>query len=500
MGAGGRLRRAGLSTLARFRRSAILQLGSTAETGARGLTTTMQLSRLERFLRLFTEVRSGEGVTAVLMFVNVFLLLCAYYFVKPLREAWLSVTDVMGLEPKELKAYSAFAQSLVLLPVIAWYGTLSDRMHRSTLITRATLFCMSNLVIFFIWRPGGPFDAIPGAGLAFYIWVSIFGLFVVAQFWAFAADIYTDERGRRLMPMIAIGATGGAAFGSSVVTPMVKGAEFGADVLLLAALVPLAFSIALTRVVDAKEGGGATPAPPAEPEAPRAEKPRGGFAMIATSRFLMAAAAITLLLNWVNTNGENLLFSVIVEFLKEEVAEKGLTDPAAVESFTKDGVAAFYGNFFTWVNAAALILQALVASRLLKYGGFGVILLMLPVISLLSYATMALVPVLIVIKMMKVAENSTDYSINNTARSVLWLPTTSDMKFKCKPAIDTIFVRMGDGFSAATVWFGTNVIALSNQGYFAFNVALVLIWLAASIVLVREHRKITEANASAGVG
>ena len=189
-----------------------------------------------------------------------------------------------------------------------------------------------------------------------------------------------------------------------------------------------------------------------------------------------------------------------MEFLQSEVADRGLSDPGAIASFTKDGVAAFYGDFFTWVNSVALVLQALVASRLLKYGGFGAILLMLPVIALMSYAAMALVPVLIVIKMMKIAENSTDYSINNTARNVLWLPTTSEMKFKCKPAIDTIFVRLGDGLAAATVWFGTNVIALSNQGYFAFNVALVLVWLGASIILIREHRKMTEVNAAAGGG
>ncbi len=462
----------------------------------------MRLLRLVRFVcRLFTDVRPGEGVTALLMFVNVFLLLCAYYFVKPLREAWLSVTDVMGLSPILIKASAAFIQGLLLLPVVWWYGRLSDRMHRSTLITRATLFCMSNLVLFFLWRPGGSFDAIPGSALAFYVWVSMFGLFVIAQFWTFAADIYTDERGRRLLPVIAIGATGGAAFGSSVVAPMVKGAEFGADVLLLAALVPLAVSIILTRIVDTREqtpkpvvpGGEAAP-PPVKP------KPRGGLAMIASSRFLIAAAAITMLLNWVNTNGENLLYSVIVEFLQSEVAENGISDPEAIEAYTKDGVAAFYGNFYTWVNAVALVLQALVASRLLKFGGFGVILLMLPIISLISYAVMALVPVLIVIKMMKIAENSTDYSINNTARHVLWLPTTTEMKFKCKPAIDTIFVRMGDGLAAATVWLGTSVLALSKQDYFAFNVVLVLIWLSAAIVLVREHRKMTEANAAPGGG
>jgi AAA family ATP:ADP antiporter len=281
---------------------------------------------------------------------------------------------------------------------------------------------------------------------------------------------------------------------------MVKGVEVGADVLLLAALAPLAVSIILTRIVDARERAPKPMGPRCEAAAPLV-KPKlwSGLAMIATSRFLLAAAAITLLANWVNTNGENLLFSAIVEALQSDVAEKGLTDPVAIDSFTKNGVAGFYGNFFTWVNGVALVLQALVASRLLKYGGFGVILLMLPVISLLSYATMALVPVLIVIKMMKVAENSTDYSINNTARSVLWLPTTSEMKFKCKPAIDTIFVRLGDVLAAATVWFGTNVLVLSpnHQGYFAFNVVLVLVWLGGSIVLMREHRKMVLANTAA---
>jgi len=154
----------------------------------------------------------------------------------------------------ELKAYSAFAQSLVLLPVVAAYGQLSSRLSRSTLITGSTLFCMSNLVLFYFWRPAGLLESLPGSGIAFYLWVGIFGLFVVAQFWTFAADVYNDERGRRLMPMIAIGATGGAAFGSSFVAPLVKSGRFGAGALLLAALVPLAGAIALTRWVDGREG------------------------------------------------------------------------------------------------------------------------------------------------------------------------------------------------------------------------------------------------------
>jgi AAA family ATP:ADP antiporter len=256
-------------------------------------------------------------------------------------------------------------------------------------------------------------------------------------------------------------------------------------------------SIALTRTVDTRERV-SEDSSDRSPPTPAPWSSRGGLAMICSSRFLLAAAAITLLLNWVNTNGENLLYGVIVKFLDFEIVQQGLTDPDAIDAFRRDGVAAFYGDFFTWVNVAALVLQAVVASRLLKYGGFGVILLMLPVISLLSYAAMALVPVLAVIKVMKIAENSTDYSINNTARNVLWLPATSEMKFKCKPAIDTLFQRMGDALAAATVWFGTHIVVLSDRGFFAFNVILVLVWFGSAIVLIREHRRMTESNPPPG--
>lgn len=450
----------------------------------------MKLSKLERFLRLFTDVRAGEGGTALLMFANVFLLLCAYYFIKPLREAWLSVSALGGLDDREMKAYTAFAQTLVLIPIVSWYGRLATGMSRVQLITGATLFCMAVQVVFYFWNPTGVLAGIPGSGIAFYLWVSMFGVFVVAQFWTFAADLYTDERGRRLMPMIAIGATGGAAFGASIVTPFVKSGQFGSDALVLAGLLPLAGSIALTRAVDRRE------AVEAPESSPAAEPPAGGHGnsirMIFSTRFLLATAAITLLLSWVNTNGENLLFGAITDATKAEAAAQGIQDPEAVKQFTSDSIAAFYGDFFTWVNVCALLLQALVASRLLKYGGFGVIVLMMPVISLLAYSAMAIVPVLIVIKVMKIAENSTDYSINNTARHVLWLPVDKEMKFKGKPTIDTLFVRLGDGLAAATILVGTRVFALSTEAYLYFTVMLVLVWIGSAIVLARQHRLLSE--------
>jgi AAA family ATP:ADP antiporter len=191
----------------------------------------------------------------------------------------------------------------------------------------------------------------------------------------------------------------------------------------------------------------------------------------------------------VNTNGENLLFRVIQETLAGQAAAQGLTDSSNVLAFTRAGTTAFYGDFYFWVNIVALLLQAFVASRLLKYGGFATIALMLPVIALLSYTAMALLPILFVVKMMKIAENATDYSINNTARHVLWLPVSSEMKFRGKPAIDTLYVRLGDGLAAITVFTGVQVLAISTQSFFIFNVSLVICWLAFSVMMIREYRK-----------
>jgi AAA family ATP:ADP antiporter len=438
------------------------------------------------------------------MFANVFLVLCAYYFIKPLREGWLSVSPVEGLEQWEIKAYSSFAQSLILLPLVGWYGRLAGLWSRSTLITRATLFCISNMVIFWFFQPNLFFGELPWSGIVFYLWVGMFGVFVVAQFWTFCADIYTDERGKRMLPMIAIGATSGAAAGSWIVGQLLASGIVGTKDLLLVATVPLFASIALTRIVDARERATAPPGEKDSPEAGKEPSEKGmgflldGAKLVLVSRFILAAAVVTLLVNWVNTNGENLLFKVVQEALASQAAELGVTDPVAVSEFTESGTTAFYSNFFFWVNIVALLLQSIVASRLLKYGGFGAILLMLPVIALVSYTTMALLPILAIVKVMKIAENATDYSINNTARHVVWLPMSSEMKFRGKPAIDTLYVRVGDGLAALTVFVGVQVLTLATATYFIFNVSLVLLWFGFAFVLIGEHRKASEANPSHG--
>jgi len=462
------------------------------------VTEPLQRSLIERFLGLFTDVRAGEGRTALMMFANVFLVLCAYYFVKPLREGWVAISDIRGLSQMEVKAYSSFAQSVFLLFIVGWYGTLAGRWDRATLITRATLFCISNMVIFWFLQPDFFFDALPVSGIVFYIWVGMFGVFVVAQFWTFCADVYSDERGKRMLPLIAIGATSGAATGSWIVSWLVDSGVVESTSLLLVATLPLFISIVLTRSVDRRERGVTVSLAADQQQRDSDSSLLDGAKLVLVSRFLLAAAVVTLLTNWVNTNGENLLFQVVQETLADSAMEQGVNDSAAVLKFTRDGTTAFYGNFFFWVNIVALLLQAFVASRLLKYGGFATIALMLPVIALLSYSIMALLPVLVFVKMMKIAENATDYSINNTARHVLWLPVSSAMKFRGKPAIDTLYVRLGDGLAAVTVLVGVHMLTLSTRSFFIFNVFLVICWLAFTLLMIREYRKACKERSDLG--
>lgn len=449
-----------------------------------------QLTGFERFLRFFTEIRPGEGRAAAILFANVLLILCAYYFIKPLREGWLAVSGIEGLSKMELKAYSSFGQAVVLIGVVAGYSKLVGRWPRRVLIQRSTLFCMSNMVAFWLLQPGFFVANLPVMGILFYLWVGIFGVFVVAQFWAFAADLYDDESGKRLLPVIAIGATSGAAVGSWLAQRLVESGLVPTEQLLLAALVPLGISVVLTGAAD----GATSPEHPPAPGQQLAADPdrRGALELVMSSRFLLAVAVVTLLLNWVNTNGENILFRVVQDSLEGQLAARGEQSDEASLNFVRDGTTIFYGNFFFWVNVIALLLQAFVASRLLKFGGFGAIFLLLPVIAFTSYTAMALVPLLPMIKAMKIAENATDYSINNTARHVLWLPMSSEITHRAKPTIDSLFVRAGDGLAALTVMVGVQILAVSLEFFLVLNVFLVGFWLALGIWIVREHRNRTE--------
>src|SRR5262249_29970095 len=156
-----------------------------------------------------------------------------------------------------------------------------------------------------------------------------------------------------------------------------------------------------------------------------------------------------------------------------------VTEIAAVDpGFNKAAyLGSFTGDYQFWVNVVAFALQAFVASRLVKYAGLRGVLLALPIIALSGYAVVAAGVSFVVVRWIKTAENATDYSIMNTARQLLWLPTSREEKYKAKQAIDTFFVRSGDLLSALVVYVGTAVLSIGVTGFAAVNVALTTVWI-----------------------
>ena len=144
-------------------------------------------SALERFLGLFTDVRSGEGPTALLLALNVFLILMAYYVLKPVREAL-----ILGEGSAELKRYMSAGQVVLLAFVVPYYGRLVAQFPRMRLINVVTGFFIGCLLLFYALAQFN----VPLA-IVFFLWIGIFNLMIVAQFWSFANDVYTKEEGLR---------------------------------------------------------------------------------------------------------------------------------------------------------------------------------------------------------------------------------------------------------------------------------------------------------------
>jgi AAA family ATP:ADP antiporter len=441
-------------------------------------------SLLERALGVVTEVRRGEAPLALSLTLNVFLLLTAYYLVKPVREG-LILELASGAK---YKSYMSAAIAVALLFAVPAYARAVDRLPRLKLVVSVTLFFASHLVLFFL---AGQVDSLrSNLGLVFYVWVGIFNMMVVAQLFAFAIDLYTDEQGKRLLPLVALGATLGAALGSKIAGLLVG--PFGVYALLLVAAVLLAVCAALFALADRlfRAARGGVPRP--ESLAPRpAPSRKGAFALVFGHRYLLAVALFTVAFSWANSNGEYMLGSLVSADANEAVARGALA-----KDKVRDYIGGAFADIFFAVNMLAVVLQAFGVSRVVKWGGLGLTLVILPFVSLLSSVAIVVLPVLAVVRMGKTAENATDYSLNNTARQLLWLPTTKEMKFKAKQAIDTFFVRSGDVLHALLVALGAEVFSWSVRGFAISNVVLALACLALVAIILREGRSTGNGNAA----
>ena len=429
----------------------------------------------DRFLRIFADVHDGEGGQVLLLAFNVFLILAAYYVMKPVREA-LILAQPGGAE---IKSYSMAVQAVLLAVVVPAYGALATRMPRRQLINIVTALFIACLPLFYLAA-----EAKLPVGVPFFLWIGIFSLMVIAQFWAYANDLYTPERGKRLFALIAFGASSGAVFGAFISGRLIN--VLGVHAMLLLAATILAASLMLFNFIDLRASAAAAARARARTKAPP-EPPIGdgnAFALVLRNRYLLLIAALILLLNWVNATGEYVLSSIVLRAAEADVAA-GRLAPEKAGAF----IGAFFADFFQVVNIAGMLLQLFVVSRLVGYVGVPVAVCILPVVAFGSYAVAALIPSLAIVRWVKTAENSVDYSLQNTVAQMLYLPTTREEKYKAKQVTDTFVVRAGDVMSSATVFAGTSLLALSVSQFAMINVVLVTLWFAVAFLLGREFRR-----------
>jgi len=412
---------------------------------------------IEKLLSPVADVRRGEVASALVMTLTMFLILAGYYLLKTAREIF-----ILSEGGAEVKSYSSAGQALLLLVLVPAYSAFASRMNRTQLVLRVTLFFAANLVLFLMALGAGLH-----IGIAFFLWLGIFNVMVIAQFWAFAADLFTQEQGKRLFPLIGVGSSLGAWLGSLRAGQVLETA--GPTRLLTSAAAILVLCAGLAWLLD-RMVRRSTANAVEKPEEKLADGP-SAFQMVLSNRYLLLIAALVVLLNVVNTSGEY-LFGKYVVGTAEAMYGSGTDTEAARQQF----IGETYSSYFSLISLVGFLLQVFVVSRVFKALGVGSSLLIHPALAVVSYLLMLRAPSFEAVRWLKIADNSVAYSLGNTTMQALWLPTSREAKYKAKQAVDSFCVRAGDVLQAGIVYSG-ELTSLSVSGFAALNVVFACAWL-----------------------
>ena len=418
-----------------------------------------------------SDVHPGEWGLVMVFFINLFLLLTAYYILKVVREPLILLSG-----GAVSRSYARGLQAGVLALVIPAYSLLANRVEPDRLVKWVVGFFVITLIAFFgLGRAGVPM------GFAFFVWLGIFSTLSIAQFWSLATDLLSEADGKRLFPLVAAGGTIGGIVGAQIAAHALRRLDPYQLMLIAAAVLVLCMLLTHhTHGLGLNRKASGAPAP-----AVSERDHRGGFTLVLRDRYLLLIAVSVVLLNVINTTGDFML-AQLVNTRAHEIGAAG----AGRQQF----IAGFYGDFQTSVGVATALMQILLVGRLFKKIGVAHCLFLLPVFAIAGYGASALLPGLALVAVVKVVENSTDYSLQNTIQQALFLPTSRDAKYKAKAAIDTFLVRFGDLLSTGLVALGA-YLGLSVFGFAITNVAFAGFWVLVITRLARMQRSAARASA-----
>ena len=403
-------------------------------------------------------------------FAYFFFLMCGYAILKPLRDAMVIAGSTKLLSTSVLFSVT-FAAMLVAVPL---YSALVARYPRHRVIPYVYGFFLLNLLAFYVLLRTGVAPRL--VARSFFVWASVYNLFVVSVFWSFMADLFVSEQGKRLFGFIAAGGTVGAILGPLLTARLVE--PLGATNLLLVSAALLALAMLCVRRLIAWAHVASQRRPPL---VPRNEEPVGGgvfagFQLMLHSRFLLMLGL------------QVLLYTVTSTFLYIQQLQL----VAAHASDTAGRVQAF-ANIEFWVQGLTLFLQVTVTGRLLQRLGLVTGLLLAPAVTALGFVALALSPSLGVLTLFRSLRSSVHYAIDRPSREVLFTSVDREERYKSKSFIDTAVYRGGD---LASTWLQTGLagLGLGLAGLALLGAPLALLWGAVGVYLARHQARAARAH------
>jgi len=427
-----------------------------------------------RIIRSVAKIEPHEWRAVQLSFLYFFLILASYYILRPIRDALGTVYGADRLE--ELFTFT-FVATFIAAPIYAW---CASRLKLRTFLPWVYGFFVINILIFYVLFESDPESRVIAA--AFYVWLSVFNMFMISVFWSFMADIFSRSQSKRVFGFIAAGGSLGAAAGPAITTALVtvvgmgtlllvSAAGFGLAILVIRALVREKSRLSANETEDVQHtrldrqlGGNAM----------------AGFKLLMSSPYLLLIALFVLLLTWIST----IIYFQQAEFISNafESREERTQVFAVVDLI---------------VNLSAIAIQLFGTSRLVTRFGVTGGLVLVPVIMIFAFLAVAISPILIVLLGLQVVRRVSEYAIARPSREMLFTIVDQESKYKAKNVIDTVVYRFGD-LSAAWAQAGLGAVGLGVVGVAIFGAAVSALWGGIALLLGRKfERKRSEQPAPA---
>ena len=434
-------------------------------------------------LNRIVDVRSGETRALLWSFVYFFCLLCSYYILRPVR-------DEMGIQGGVRNLQWVFTGTFVaMLVAVPIFGAVAARFPRQRLLPIVYYFFIINLLIFYVLLESG--IAPTYVARAFFIWVSVFNLFVVSVFWSMMADLFTNEQARRLFGFIAAGGSAGAIVGPSVTAMLVR--PLGTVNLLLISAVILGLAVVcirnLGRWAAVYEGGMTSSANEALPEevqandARYAEAPVGGGVLSGVKAVFQSPYLLGICLYiWLYTT-----LSAFLYFEQAHIVKEAFTD-----SVSRTAVFAYIDLA---VNSLTVIGQVLLTAKIVARYGLPFTLALLPGLAVLGFIVLGLFPSLAVLIAFQIVRRAGNYGIARPAREMLYTVVGREEKYKSKNFIDTVVYRGGDAMSG-WVFAGLQGVGLGLSAISFIAAPIAAIWLVTGWRLGKKQETLRSTQSS----